>query len=59
MVHLGKKTGPETISEKDKDFPYNIMTQGNNHVAPPLSRQELMGLADFIYDFLKVTNDEI
>lgn len=55
VVHLDKDACKDKISEKHKNFPYNILVHGNNHVSPPLSRDELVGLADFIYDFLRET----
>lgn len=39
-------------------YPYNLILASSN-VAPNLDKKELKGLADFIYDFLRETNNEV
>lgn len=38
-------------------YPYDLILASSN-VAPHLSKEELQGLADFIYSFLKKNDDE-
>lgn len=42
---------------EDSHYPYDIILS-SRYVAPHLNKNELKGLADFIYNFLKMKSNE-
>lgn len=49
IVHLGYRNN----QQNNTDFEYEILLHGHNHVYPPVSKQELKNLINFISNFIE------
>jgi hypothetical protein len=54
IIHLNKEM-ERLNKERLKDYPYDMIV-ASQFAYPPMSREELKGLADFINEFLEEDN---
>jgi hypothetical protein len=52
IIHLNTDMGRLLNKNELKDCPYNLMVS-SEYVYPPMTRDELKGLADFILNYLE------